>query len=240
MKPLAILLSICMAFHAYAQKTHEPLKATANLQLTNNGVSLFPNLSLGKPAAIVNIYASKKNVSFEPEFRWALNGKPWAYIFWLRYRLQHKKFTFRTGIHPAYNFAEDVVSFKNQLVNRFITTRYLAGELSPGFRFSEKFHLGIHYLHAGALDNYGARASDFVSVQPSFSNLNLAKKFYLNFNPQVFYLKIEESPGVYVSESTTLNIIDFPVYLSNMMTYKIKSEIPGDDFVWSMGVNFKF
>ena len=37
--------------------------------VTNNGISLIPTFSLGKPAVIFDIYMAKRKLSFEPEFR---------------------------------------------------------------------------------------------------------------------------------------------------------------------------
>jgi hypothetical protein len=66
------------------------------VKLTNNGISTIPNLSLGKPAAIFSMSMGRK-IRFEPEFRFALEGKPWSFIFWWRYELLNTdKFRIRT------------------------------------------------------------------------------------------------------------------------------------------------
>ncbi|MGR3809718.1 hypothetical protein [Jiulongibacter sp. NS-SX5] len=217
----------------------EKMSASANVQLTNNGVSLFPNFSLGKPAVIVNANIGKKNFSFEPEFRWGLNGKPWSYIFWLRYRLKKEKFSFRTGLHPSYVFAEQNVVLNGIETTRTVSTNYGAAEVSPGYQFTDKFGVAIHYLHARGLNDYGTRQSNFISLQPRITDVNLTKSIYLNFFPQFFRLNLDDANGVYVNETTTINIKDFPLYISNVLTYKLKSTIPGDDFVWSVGLNVK-
>ncbi|MCR9065384.1 MAG: hypothetical protein NXI00_15530 [Cytophagales bacterium] len=240
MKETLALIIICLSvLLSNAQEIKNPLKASANLQITNNGVSLFPNLSLGKPAAIINATIAKKNFSFEPEFRWALNGKPWSYIFWLRYRYNTEKFSFRVGAHPAYIFGEQSVIIDGKEENRFVTTRYAAAEISPSLNISEKFKLSVHYLRGTRLDNYGVKTSNFLSLQPSFTNLSVGKEYYINFFPQFFYLQLDNKNGTYLSETITFNKTDFPVYLSNMMTYKIKSTVAGDNFVWSLGLNVK-
>lgn len=62
-------------------KVQNPLTASFNLNINNNGISLFPNLSFGKTAVILNLTVGKKGLFFEPELRWGLNGKPWSYIY---------------------------------------------------------------------------------------------------------------------------------------------------------------
>jgi hypothetical protein len=238
----AIFVTLLLfGFNGFTQTGEkEPLKASANVQLTNNGVSLFPNLSLGKPAAIINVSLAKKRISFEPELRWGLNGKPWSYFFWMRYRYNSDKFSLRLGAHPSYVFGEQTVEINNQEVSRFITTRYAAGEISPGYRFSPKVNVNFHYLHAIGLDDYGVKSSNFYALQPQFTGLGVGKDYYFNFFPQIFYLELGDNAGSYVSETLTFNKKDFPIYLSHMMTYKLKSDIAGDDFVWSLGLNVKF
>lgn len=219
----------------------EPLKATANFQITNNGLSLFPNLSFGKPAAIINASIGKKNIYFEPELRWGLNLKPWSYIFWLRYKYRKsEKFGVNIGTHPSYVIRETAVTINGVADKRYVAQRYLAGEIIPTYYFSKKFAFGIHYLYSKGLDNYATQNSHFLSFQPRFSNLKVVRDYYLNFNPQIFHLILDDKEGTYVSEMLSLNKKDSPFYISSTLTYKIKSTIPGDDFVWNIGLNVKF
>ena len=53
---------------------------------TNNGISLLPMFTLGKPAAIFDLSVGNERLAFEPQFRFSLEGKPWSFIFWFRYK----------------------------------------------------------------------------------------------------------------------------------------------------------
>jgi hypothetical protein len=57
------------------------------ITVTTKGISMVPNLSLGKPAAIFDLSMGKRRLSFEPSLRFALEGKPWSFLFWWRYKL---------------------------------------------------------------------------------------------------------------------------------------------------------
>ena len=61
---LLFLALTSFAIPAFSQKDSlqkvEPLKATANININNNGISLFPNLSFGKPAVILTMSVGKK------------------------------------------------------------------------------------------------------------------------------------------------------------------------------------
>lgn len=220
-------------------KTPEPLHATANIHVTNNGLSLFPNLSFGKPAAILNLSVGKKNIYFEPELRWGLNGKPWSYIYWFRYKYRQSHWGINTGVHPSYVFKETAVSINGKSENRYISQRYFAGEIVPTYYFSKTFALGFHYLYSKGLDSYAVQNSHFVALQPKFPHISISDNYYLGFFPQIFHLRLDDKNGTYLSEMLTLNKKNCPFYISSIFTYKIKSTIPGDDIVWNIGLNVK-
>jgi hypothetical protein len=232
--------NICYAQGADSLNKTEPLKASANIQLTNNGVSLFPNLMLGKPATIINLTVGKKGIFFEPELRWRLNGDPWSYIFWLRYRPKPRKhFSWHVGAHPSYIIRPSVVSVNGTPENRWQSQRFFAAEVVPVWHYSPTFSLGFHTLASKGLDSYGIQRSTYVSLQPRWPHIGLDRQWYLGFFPQVFHLSLDRNQGVYYSQMLSLNRTKLPVYLSTIFTYKIKSSITGDKVVWNIGLNFK-
>ena len=56
------------------------------ITVTNKGISLIPSFTLGKPATLIDLVTRKAELSFEPQFRVGLDGKPWSFVFWGRYR----------------------------------------------------------------------------------------------------------------------------------------------------------
>jgi hypothetical protein len=55
--------------------------------VTTKGISTILNLTLGKPAAIFDMVAGKGKLCFEPQFRFALEGKPWCLLKQSRYKV---------------------------------------------------------------------------------------------------------------------------------------------------------
>lgn len=237
---LAAFSQIASAQNKDSVKVHEALKATANFQINNNGISLFPNLTYGKPATILNLSVGKKGVFFEPELRWGLSGKPWSYIYWLRYKYKKsEKFGVNVGTHPSYAFKPTVISINGKQENRYVAQRYWASEIVPTYYFSKKFALGLHYLYSKGLDSYAIQHSHFFAIQPKFSYIKASKDYYFSFYPQVFYLALDNKNGIYVSELLSFNKTNLPINISSIFTYKIKSTIPGDNIVWNVGLNYK-
>lgn len=230
-----------LAQKADSVKKTEPLHATANIQITNNGVSLFPNLMLGKPATIINLTVGKKHIFFEPELRWRLNGEPWSYIFWLRYRPKRTEhFSWHVGAHPSYVIRPNQVIVNGKTENRWVSQRFLAAEFVPVWHQSSKFSLGLHILGSKGLDkNYGVQKSSYVSLQPRFPHIGVSKNYYLGFFPQVFHLSLDDKDGFYYSHLLNFNKKDFPIYISTIFTYKINSILAGDDVVWNVGLNYR-
>lgn len=242
---ISLLLFLFCNVLVFAQKAdtlkkNEPLQASGNLQITNNGVSLFPNLMLGKPAAIINLTVGKKHIFFEPELRWRLNGEPWSYIFWLRYRPKRTEhFSWHMGVHPSYVLRSTQMIINGKTENRWVSQRYFAGEFVPVWHQSSKFSIGLHLLASKGLDPYAIQKSTYISLQPRFPNIGISKNYYLGFFPQIFHLSLEDKKGFYYSQMLSLNRKKLPVYVSTIFTYKLKSTIAGDNVVWNVGLNYR-
>ena len=84
------------------QKTYHISGAVA---VTQNGFSILPMFTLGKPAAIFDLSVGNARLAFEPQFRPSLEGRPRSFIFWFRYKaINQKKFKFSIGGHPSVAF----------------------------------------------------------------------------------------------------------------------------------------
>ena len=136
------------------------------VSVTHNGIALVPSFSLGEPALLVDLKFRKGKFSFEPDMRFALEGKPWSMLFWFRYQaVEKKRFTLRTGIHPALNFRTVSVIRDGMTENILEARRYLAGELVPNYKISNKVSIGMYYLHGRGFDE-GTKQVNFLETTP--------------------------------------------------------------------------
>lgn len=79
-----------LTYISFSQKNDSTIVAGhfgGAVTITNKGISIVPNLTLGKPAVIFDLSVGKRKLSFEPSLRFALEGKPWSFLFWWRYKL---------------------------------------------------------------------------------------------------------------------------------------------------------
>ena len=88
---------------------------SGKINLTNNGFSFIPLFSLGKPATTINLSVGGKRLSFDPQFRFDLDGmRPWSFLFIWHYKLIKKE---------RFNSKCVGCSKKNHKHSYFITSR---------------------------------------------------------------------------------------------------------------------
>lgn len=209
--------------------------------VTNNGISVIPTFMLGKPAVMFDLGVSGKRLSFEPQFRFALEGKPWSFIFWWRYKaLMAKKFTLNLGAHPAIAFRQTQMIVDGETRDMLVAQRFLAGEVVPTFKVSDKVSLGFYYLHANGLDKGTTKNTDYLALNTVFSNIRLVEDISLKLNPQLYLLKMDDLHGYYVTSTFTISKKDFPLTVSSIVNQVIKTDISSKDFVWNLSLIYSF
>jgi len=208
--------------------------------ITNNGVSFIPTFSLGKPAVIFDMSAGRK-LSFEPQFRFALEGKPWSFLFWLRYKLvKTNKVAVTVGAHPAILF-KTITETTNGVTNEYIRAqRTLAAELSPNYFLTKNISLGMYYLYGYSPESFAIKNTHFVTFNAVFSNIRLPYQLYMKITPQVYYLNMDKQNGFYCSSVFTLARRNFPVSVSSLINKSIRTDIPSKDFVWNISLIYSF
>lgn len=232
------------AFSQTADSTAHILNFKGNVSVTNNGFSFIPTFSLGKPAAIVQLAIDGgKRGSFEPEFRYSLEGKPWSFVFIWRYKLvKRDKFQLMVGTHlPALNFKTVAVVKSGDSLNVIQSSRFFpVVELSPNWLVSKNIGIGLFYLYGRGIEKGVPKNGHFLTLRGNFSNIKLAGKYYLRFNPQFFYLNQDRRDGFYAASNLTLARRGFPFSFSTMMNKKLHSEIAGKGFDWNVSLVYSF
>jgi len=235
-----LLAGACQAFSQEPAPRPVLDRFYGNVQLTNNGISLVPTFSLGDPALIFDLKFVKGRHSFEPDMRFALEGKPWAFIFWYRYQaVRSGKFSMRVGAHPAINFRTVTVIKDGEEARVIQARRYLAAEVAPSYALSEHVRIGMYYLTAVGFDE-GTRRTHFLTLNAGFTDISLGKKLYAAVAPQVYYLRMDQEDGLYTTANLTLAIREFPLALGAILNQEITSEIDSEAFNWNLSLIYNF
>ncbi|MEY3367741.1 MAG: hypothetical protein RI973_896 [Bacteroidota bacterium] len=241
---LAALLHLAgAALRAQSQdSTQASASVSGSVAVTNNGVSLVPTFTLGKPATLVSLSVAKKRFSFDPLLSFSLeDAKPWFFVFWLRYKLvQTPRFNLGAGFHPGFVFSSKLLANGAGVPREYITaSRYFVGELTPTYTLSKKASVGMYYLHSRGY-NSDLKRLRFIGLNGSLSDIGLGGKYYLNVSPQVYYLWIDGQEGLYVTSTFTVGRRGFPLSVSSVLNRKLRSEIKSKQLVWNVSLVGKF
>jgi len=238
---LVFLLLTHIAFSQNTDSTKVVSHFGGAVTVTNNGISFIPTFSLGKPAVIFDLSVGRR-LSFDPQFRFSLEGKPWSFLFWWRYKLvKTDKFVLNLGSHLGLSFKtfEDTT---NGVATETVTVkRYLAGELSPNYFLAKDISIGMYYLYSRGIDNGTTRNTHFLTLNTSFSNIPVSRQFYLKFTPQLYYLKMDQQDGVYFTSALSLAKRKIPLTISTVINKIIQTNITASkNFVWNVSLIYSF
>jgi hypothetical protein len=237
---LITTLTLLLAMQVQAQESGSK-QIGGVITATNNGVSIIPSFTLGRPALLFDLSLSGERFSFDPMLRFGMDGKPWSFVFWGRYKaIKDKPFTLTVGAHPAFIFAERIVKVNGQEKTMFVSQRFLAMEVAPMYKFSNRLSMGLYYLRGHGFNPIPPDNSNFLALNTVVSNIPLGGDFNLRVNPQLFYLKVDDTSGTYITSNFTVVKPGFPIGFQGLVNQKIKSTIAGDDFIWNVGIMYLF
>lgn len=213
-----------------------------SIHATNNGISLIPTFMLGKPASIFYLSVGSSKLRFEPEMRFSLKGQPWSFIFWWRYQLfQRERFKLSLGAHPSLAFRATTADLNGGLTEVLYPTRFFAGELVPTWKVLDHVHVGMYYLYSRGLDHYANRNTHFLTVNAHFSKIKWRGGYYLNWKPQLYYLKIDQKEGLFFVSNLTLAKEKAPFSVYAIVNKRIESTIVNSRaFVWNLSCAYSF
>lgn len=215
-----------------------------NVSVSNNGFSFIPTFNLGKPAAIATLSIGGDRFSFDPQFRFDLDGlKPWSFIFIWRYKvIKNDRWLVRAGLHlPAIAFRTREVYRGGVMTEELYAQRFFTPELTTSFKVSSHLSIGTYYIYGRGLEKEGqSKNTHFISLQFGIREIRLSKEIFLNWNPEIYYMNIDGSDGVYVAQNLTLAHKKLPFSISSMLNKGIKTNINSGDLDWNVSLIYSF
>jgi hypothetical protein len=243
-KLTAILVCFGFSRALTAQTGEEKIKInnfTASVLYQTKGISTIPNLTLGKPAFTFDLKVGRR-LSFEPQFRFAATGKPWAMVFWWRYNAVSTG-KFRLDLSTNYSFSYKTITITTQGETQELirTTRYLVGAAAPEYLLNKYFSIGAYIFYNRGIEKFITRNTLMLSFRPSFSNIPIAKNITARFNPEIYHLSMDDDEGIFFNARLSISKRNFPVSLSALINKPVKSNIPSEyDLLWNVGVSYTF
>jgi hypothetical protein len=238
---LFVSLSHTVSAQQYDSTINKTNIFTAAATIQSKGISTIPNLTLGKPAAIFNLKLGRK-LTFEPEFRFALEGKPWAIVFWWRYNPSiSNKFSLNLSANHSFSFKTITVETSETSQELIRTTRYLAGAITPNYQFNKYIGVGMYLFYARGLEEYITRNTYMVSFRPGISNIPITKNVVARVVPEIYFLIMDDHEGLFFNARFLMSKKNCPLSVSALINKPLKSNIPSDyDFLWNVGLSYTF
>jgi len=214
---------------------------TASVLFQTKGISTIPNLTLGKPAFTFDLKIGRR-LSFEPQFRFAATGKPWAMVFWWRYNaVSTSKFRLDLTTNYSFSYKTIIVTTTGESQELIRTTRYLVGAAAPEYVFNKYFSIGAYIFYNRGIEKFITRNTLMLSIRPSISNIPITKNITARFNPEIYNLFMDDDNGVFFNARLSISKKNFPVSLSALINKPLKSNIPSDyDLLWNAGISYTF
>jgi len=242
---LVVFVLVVLASEARAQVAAEasrPVEVFGNVNVTNRGISLVPALTLGRPAAIFDLGVRKGRMSFEPQLRFALDGKPWSFLLWGRYRaVSGERFSLIVGGHPAFSFKTTTAEVDGRAQDRIEVRRYLAIDATPSWRLSSHASVGGYYLYSNGFDPGAAKHTQMVAARTSLSNVRIFGEFVLQATPQIYYLRTSGQEGTYVGANASIGRRGSPWSIGTIVNQPIRTDVAGGkSFLWNVSANYAF
>lgn len=229
-------------FSQESNLTKNDIKFKGAISITNNGISMIPTFTLGKPAAIFNLSVGTSRLTFEPEMRFSLEGKPWSFVFWGRYKAyKSTKFLLNIGAHPAFAFKTIPLTKDGVTSDYIVTHRYVATEVVPSYSISKNVTLGMYYLYGHGFDLGTTKNTHFITMNTSISNIEVSNDLRMRISPQVYYLRMDAIDGFYTSTTLTVSKVDNPISVSVFFNKAIDTNIKASkDLVWNTTLAYAF
>jgi hypothetical protein len=235
---------ICLSPNLFAQQSDSTNSKISSfggaVTIQSKGISTIPNLTLGKPAAVFDMKAGRK-LTFEPQFRFSLDGKPWAMVFWWRYygSIGEKlKITYHTNYSLSYKTITTYTSTET-LQEIIRTTRYLVVAIQPNYQVNKYISAGVYLFYNRGLESFITQNTFMFSLRPAFSNIPITKSFVARLNPEIYYLRMDNNDGVFLNTRFLISKDNCPISVSGLVNKPLKSDIPSDyDFLWNVGLSY--
>lgn len=242
---LVLFVMLTLKYTADAQQVDSTIKlfhVKGGVTITTKGISLLPTFTLGKPAALFDLSLGRKKIFFEPQLRFALDGKPWSFIFWWRYKVVNtKRFKLGAGAHPAILFKTVSTTVNADTKSILQSDRYVACEIVPSYFLSKNISIGVYYLYSHGIDAGTIRNTNFLTVNANFSDIELNKGFYLQASPQFYYLSQDGKDGFYFTYTALFGKKGFPLTVQTIGNKTIKTHITSSkDFLWNLSLIYSF
>jgi hypothetical protein len=218
--------------------TRHPLKVTGTISFNTNGMAPVPAFAYGKPVFSSSISFRKNRFSYDPQYSYGLNIKPWILDNWFHYMIvKQEKFELRTGINVSMFFSKLITPDEEVWRGQ----RYTTFELAGLYKLPKNRSLGLMFWYDLGLDP-GTIKGIFLNFVYQQTDIRIGKQLLFAANVQTFYIDYTGlNDGLFISPTLTLTKKDFPVSIYCQGLQAITSNMsPFPKFQVNFGIGYSF
>jgi hypothetical protein len=201
------------------------------------GFSPIPVPPLEYPCLSSSISIEKGNWSYDPDFTFALNAKPWMINNWLHYRVLNKnKLKVTTGINPFLYFTSGSTNPEKRAMRANFN---LSAGLFADYKISNHWSTNIDYRYDMGF-NGEVLTGNFYCVSLSFVQ-NISSSLFIGLNGHLIYF---DYPGQLIGIFNTGEIIlgskRVPASVSFQAVQPVACKSVTAPFIWNLSLNISF
>jgi hypothetical protein len=236
-KLILVLIGIfCMQIPSRAQQ-RDSVSVNSSVAVYSNGASSVPSFSLGKPAINTAFSIAWHRFSFDPQFAFSTNSKPWFNAFWLHYKaLNAGNFKFSAGTGITYTYSTSPATLNGAPYTRISGHSFFNADMAPVYNINNDLSVGIYYLYGSSLENLTPHNVHNISFGPSLNNIPVAGKATVDIAPQVYFLTIDGQSNYNFSLTGTLRMKKWPFAVTGLVNSALTKPASGPWFLWSVGI----
>jgi hypothetical protein len=218
----------------YADSLHDSLKLNMSLSVSRIGLSPIPVPPLEYPCLSSFFSVKKGNWSYDPDFTFALNAKPWMINNWTHYRFVNKnKLQVTAGINPFLYFVNDVSNSRKQVLR---TSLNLSAEISADYKISTNWSVNINYRRDKGFNDMVLTGNFFcvgVSYKPDISS-----SLFIGLNEHLIYFDYPgRLVGIFSSGEVILGSKKIPASVSFQAVQPVACKSVAAPFIWNLSLN---
>ncbi len=157
MRNIFLSLFLVISFKGFNQNkdsTQVQDQFSADINVSTNGISRIPSLSLMKPAAQFNLFYIHKRWIIDPQFFFSAELKPWINNYWVHYKLiDQPQWNLVGGGSLMVTYKTASIVANNITQDRLLANRYLDLDLQFTKKLYKKWSLSAYYMFAKGLES---------------------------------------------------------------------------------------
>jgi hypothetical protein len=208
-----------------------------SMSVSKIGLSPIPAPPLEYPCLSGFLSVKKGNWSYDPDFTFALNARPWMINNWIHYRIFNKnKLQVTTGINPFLYFVNDDAHSQMQPLR---TSLNLSAELFADYKLSTHWSLNTNYRRDKGFNDM-VLTGNFFCVSVSYVQ-DISSSLYMRLNGHLIYFDYPgRLIGVFSSGEMIVGSKKLPASFTFQAVQPLVCKLVVAPFIWNLSLNILF